>query len=61
VDRTDDQDPATAVAASTRSRSRPRLTPGVKRKPIRGGIALAVLIAVAIGVIGLLPRAIEKR
>ena len=42
------------VAASTESRPAPTLT-GVKRKLIRGGIALGVLVAVAIGVVGLLP------
>jgi len=39
VDQADDHDPAAVVAASTESRPAPTLT-GVKRKLIRGGIAL---------------------
>jgi hypothetical protein len=54
VDQADDHDPAAAVTASTDSQPAPTQT-GVKRKLIRGGIVLAVLVAVAIGVVGLLP------
>jgi len=54
VERADDQDPATTVAASTEQQQAPT-SAGVKRKLIRGGIALAVLVAVVIGVVGLLP------
>src|SRR6516162_761324 len=53
VDGADDQDRASAAAAAP-----PQPAPthaGVKRKLIRGGIAVAVLVAVAIGVVGLLP------
>jgi hypothetical protein len=45
VDRADDHDPAAALAASPESRPAPTGT-GVKRKLIRGGIVLAVLVAV---------------
>src|SRR6516225_130203 len=54
VDPADDHDPAAAAAAATEQQQSPTGT-GVKRKLIRGGIVLAVLVAVAIGVVGLLP------
>ena len=54
VDGADDQDRATAAAASAPPQPAPTHA-GVKRKLIRGGIALAVLVAAAIGVVGLLP------
>ena len=54
VDQADDHDPAAAAAAATEQQQSPTGT-GVKRKLIRGGIVLAVLVAVAIGVVGLLP------
>jgi uncharacterized membrane protein YbhN (UPF0104 family) len=54
VDRADNHDPATKVAASSPPEQAPTRT-GVKRKLIRGGIVLAVLVAVVIGVVGLLP------
>ena len=54
MDQADDHDPAAALAAST-GQQQPPTDSGLKRKLIRGGIALAVLAAVAIGVVGLLP------
>jgi hypothetical protein len=54
VDGADDQKPATTAVASVPPREAPTQL-GVKRKLIRGGIVLAVLVAVVIGVVGLLP------
>jgi uncharacterized membrane protein YbhN (UPF0104 family) len=54
VDRTDDRDPATTVAASA-EQPQPPTDSGVRRKLIRGGLALAVLVGVVVGVVGLLP------
>jgi uncharacterized membrane protein YbhN (UPF0104 family) len=54
VERADDQDPAAAVADSTEQQQAPTYA-AIKRKLIRGGIALAVFVAIAIGVVGLLP------
>ena len=50
MDQADDHDPAAALAAST-EQQQPPTNSGLKRKLIRGGIVLAVLVAVAIGVV----------